>query len=105
MTKENRWEDVLNSSHITGHISGRHLIQTNVREDNNDENEYDFLDEWIQRKIASAVEAREKEISEAVGKMKKKNKDGHEFNNVNGLGQYNLALNEVLSIILASSKE
>lgn len=44
------WEETLNNSCITGHISGRHLIQINVKEDQYDENEYVYLDEWIKNK-------------------------------------------------------
>jgi len=47
--------EVLNDSKITGHISGRHLIQVHQREDNNDENEYEYLDEWLQRKLSQAL--------------------------------------------------
>lgn len=69
--KESEWENRLNKSRITRHISGRHLIQTEEKDNSYGENEYQFLDEWIEMAIVrNAISQREKEIAEEVEKMK-----------------------------------
>lgn len=56
------WEDILNNSHITGHISGRHLILIKGKKDRKwdgggyEENEYEYLDDFIKRLLQKAVE-------------------------------------------------
>lgn len=50
----------LNNSTITGHISGRHLILIGGKKDRKwdgggyEENEYQYLDEWFEKKLAQA---------------------------------------------------
>lgn len=62
------WKRRLNDSRITGHISGRHLIQTEEKDNSYGENEYAFLDEWIERAVISqALTAERKELMERIG--------------------------------------
>lgn len=74
------WEIELNNSFITGHISGRHLILVDGKKDREwvgaeyEENEYQYLDEWINRIITAEREKCErledeiKLLKELVGK-------------------------------------
>jgi hypothetical protein len=59
---ERDWKEKLNTSKITGHISGRKLIMISSKEEEGPygENEYMFLDEWIENRISKAESAAEK---------------------------------------------
>lgn len=62
---KNQWQEVLNRSNITGHISDRHLIMLGSK-DNYDDNEYGFLDEWFAAQIKLAKEKDKERLLEGV---------------------------------------
>jgi hypothetical protein len=81
-TLDKGWEEVLNDSTITGHISGRHLILVGGKKDRKwdggeyEENEYQYLDEWIKRSVVTNLLAEQKaEIIERVEKMPSASRD------------------------------